>query len=94
MKQFKVEADEYIPTTLHHLITQHNALCDYIEEREGEKKWELDVVEDADLSAPRTITLQKPPWVKEDHAWNVGYEQGISDASKALGVELRLEDTH
>lgn len=37
MKQFKAKHHPSDPPAVSHLITQHNALCDYLEEREGEK---------------------------------------------------------
>lgn len=100
MKQFRAEmqpGSEYAtPTrqTLEHLITQHNALCDALEERVGEEpKYEYTL---NGLMPKKTITLPKPEWWEDGASSEAigAYVLALSDASKALGVEIRLEDTH
>lgn len=142
MKQFKAEWQDgqkddktvipQIVDTLGHLLTQHNALCEYLEERLGEKeafeivpspridycgackaehgyKCPLDCENcdgrgDTNIGAnicfvckgtgKKTITLPKPEWWEDNYYTQTDkntYLEALSDASKALGVELRLE---
>lgn len=74
-----------------------NQLIEYLAEREKlQTQTHFTYKENKTVEEPNGINgiyrIPKPPWVKEDHAWNVAYEQGIADASKALGVEIKLED--
>ncbi len=72
-----------------------NQLIEYLAEREKlQTQTHFTYKENKTVEEPNGINgiyrIPKPPWVKEDHAWNVAYEQGIADASKALGVEIIL----
>lgn len=114
MKQFKAEwqgegsVGETLVNTILHILTQHNGLCDYLEERLGEKCncphccW--DVIEGRPEPAPcirqtKTITIPKPEWMKDKveclttrHIRQQGYKEALSDASKASGITYKLED--
>ncbi len=105
MKQFKAEWQNNmygmrdVHETMYHLLTQHNALCDAVDEK-------LKHLPNYDLNdprgwedKPRTITLPKPEWMKDKveclttrHIRQQGYKEALSDASKALGVIIKLEE--
>lgn len=89
-----------------HIITKHNALCEHLKEREGEKpnnplaqrdpapNWDLT---DRNPKLPetlKTITLPKPEWWDKHDGMKeeVYYMMGLEAASKAFGVIIKLED--
>lgn len=100
MKQFKVNRllivnDISLAMNVDEVITQHNALCDYLEE------WHNQAVEQAEVHeievGKKTITLPKPWW------WNLpdqetgvdsaeSYKEALEAASKASGIRFLLED--
>jgi len=102
MKQFKAEWQYNrtetteivaIGTTIDHLITQHNALWDYLKERDNRIAPPNYALEDE----PReTITVPKPQWWTVDGNDNAnkakGYKQALSDASKASGITFKIEE--
>lgn len=94
MKQFKAEWQPGTPVepayilTIDHLITQHNALCDYLEEQEGETTPKV-------RFKPCVIKVPKPEWWKNtptNHALRISYHEALEAASKASGILFTLED--
>ena len=94
MKQFKAEWQDswLIPDrekdTISHLLTQHNALCDALEEK---KVFGF---------SPATITIPKPGWWEEHYingtygteAAQELYQEALEAASKASGITYKLSE--
>ena len=88
----------HIVDTIAHIISQHNALCDYLEERfssaEIDNILHGEVVKNG-LVPGQTITLPKPEWwetvdsIEEEH---VAYLEALEACGKAAGVEYKLEE--
>lgn len=116
MKQFKAEWQssqemKYIKVlvnekTIDHIITQYNALCDWIEKRLGEKQtnsytcvgegcFPNSMVPSEGTIKIGTITLPKPEWwlaLNISTRERITYKLALADASKALGVEIKLTE--
>jgi hypothetical protein len=100
MKQFKAEWQSWLDPemnarmTTDHLITQHNALCDYLEERLGDRGMNSQEWNDDCVIAKKTITIPKPEW------WGLkilpdaenGYLEALTACGNAIGVTFILEE--
>lgn len=110
MKQFKAEwqtdkdGSQHTYYTTHHLITQHNALCDYLEERERDHQWVKDdkgnhhhiVLNEKGICVDgtlQTITIKKPEWWDKRFLQDqVVYQEALTACSEASGIKFLLED--
>lgn len=103
MKQFKAEwqynrtldTESYNESkTIDHLITQHNALCDYLA-----AEWKNQALEQAEVHeievGKQTITLPKPEWWDKKGLGygldKVKYREALEAASKASGILFTIE---